>query len=256
MRLIFTCFLCLSCAVIFSLAEEESLLAKIRKKGVLVVGTTGDYKPFSYSQDGESYQGFDIMIADSFAQHLGVELVFTQTSWKGLIPGLLASKFDLGMSGITRTESRLKVACFSNPYLLIGKSPLVRLEDKGKYSSLEYIDQKGVKVGVNLGGTNEKYVRKVLKNATIIPYEDNLQVPKMVAEGVVDVMITDNIEALHYAKNSERLYAESPGKPFTSSCLAYITKKDDMSLVSELNVWMLSIEEEAWYKELRKKYLE
>jgi len=53
---------------------------------LLRVGTTGDYRPFSFQNDAtKSFEGVDIDMARALAKALGVEVEFVQTSWPHLI---------------------------------------------------------------------------------------------------------------------------------------------------------------------------
>ena len=48
----------------------------------IVVGTTGDYKPFTYlNRQTNQYEGFDIDVIRSFADVAGLEVEFVPTTW-------------------------------------------------------------------------------------------------------------------------------------------------------------------------------
>jgi hypothetical protein len=98
-KLLLASFVALSCA------SHADLLEDVQKKGYLTVGTTGDYKPFSYF-DGKDYSGYDIDVARHIAAQIGVEVRFVKTSWKGLVTDLVTHKYDIAMGGITRRISR------------------------------------------------------------------------------------------------------------------------------------------------------
>lgn len=219
--------------------QVESRLDAIMKNGYIRVGTTGDYKPFSYLNPttGE-YEGHDIDLAKKLADDLGVKVVFVKTTWPTLMDDLLADKYDIAMGGITRTLERAKKAQLSHPYINFGKSPMIRMADKDKYKSLADIDQPNVKIGVNPGGTNEKFVRANLKNAQIIVFEKNLEIPGKVASGEVDVMITDSIEAKSYAKEDQRLYSPLTDQTFTKSQMGFLMPRGDFVFGNWVNVWM------------------
>jgi cyclohexadienyl dehydratase len=219
--------------------QVESRLDAILKNGYIRVGTTGDYKPFSYLNPttGE-YEGHDIDMAKKLAEDLGVKVVFVKTTWPTLMDDLLADKYDIAMGGITRTLERAKKAQLSRPYINFGKSPLIRMADKDKYKSLADIDKPNVKIGVNPGGTNEKFVRANLKNAQIIVFEKILEIPGKVATGEVDVMITDSIEAKSYAKEDQRLYAPLTDQTFTKSQMGILMPRGDFVFGNWVNLWM------------------
>ena len=103
--------------------SSPSNLDRILETGVLVVGTTADYRPFTYREQGE-LRGYDIDLARLIAAELQVEIEFRPTSWSRLVPDLQEKKFQLAVGGITRTLPRQTRAGFTDPVLTIGKCPL------------------------------------------------------------------------------------------------------------------------------------
>ena len=139
-------------------SSGNSRLDTIIERGSILVGTTGDYKPFSIiDKTTGDFVGYDIDAAKLLAEALGVKVVFVQTSWPTLMKDLLDDKFDIAMSGITRTYARQKQAHFSHGYFPFGKSPLVRAQEKAKFTSLEAIDQlvEGLGASLALGFSTE-----------------------------------------------------------------------------------------------------
>ena len=179
-------------------------LAALRRVGVLRVGTTGDYAPFS-SDAGGVLRGLDIDLARDLAGALGLRPVFVPTSWSGLMADLRAHRFDLALSGITATEERAREAAFSVAYLEDGKTAIARRADAPRFSSLAAIDQPGVRVIVNPGGTNERFVRERVRRAEILLHADNRTIFSVLAEGRADVMFTDGIEVRLQARRDPRL---------------------------------------------------
>ncbi|MEZ0313516.1 MAG: transporter substrate-binding domain-containing protein [Myxococcota bacterium] len=160
----------------------------------LKVGTTGDYRPFSLWQ-GSQPEGADIAMAKAYAKAQGREVVFVRTKWTTLLEDLHAGWFDLAMSGITITEQREREAAFSRPYFQGYKVAVVRCGDTQRFASLADVDQKGVRVIYNNGGTNEAFARRTIKTASLESEADNLRVFARLVDGDVDVFFTDNIEA-------------------------------------------------------------
>ena len=72
-------------------------LDRIRAAGVLRVGTTGDYTPFSLLQPDGSYQGADIEMAYDLGEMIGVRVAFVPTVWVDLLDGFPAHGFDIAM---------------------------------------------------------------------------------------------------------------------------------------------------------------
>jgi ABC-type amino acid transport substrate-binding protein len=82
-----------------------------------------------------------------------------------------------------------RVALFSAPVMRAGKAAIARCADRERFGSLAAIDQGGVKVLVNPGGTNERFDRAALHAAEIVPFADNLAIFDALAAGQGDVMI-------------------------------------------------------------------
>ncbi|MFF2157675.1 transporter substrate-binding domain-containing protein [Paenibacillus chitinolyticus] len=237
--------------------KYESRLDQIVAQGYIRVGTTGDYRPFTYlNPETKQYEGYDIDAAKQLAKSLGVEVRFVQTSWPNMMTDMLADKFDIAVGGVTRNTDRQKKAQMTEGYITFGKSPLIRLEDKDKYKSVEDINKPTVKIGVNPGGTNEVFVREHLKNANVTVVQNNLDIPGLVADGTYDVMITDNIEALTYAKKDKRLYAALSDNTFTKSEKAFMIQRGDTIFENYLDVWMDEMKLQGKFDELRKTWVE
>lgn len=97
-------------AGILAQASQPSHLDTIIGRGHIVIGTTGDYRPFSFARSDGSFEGIDIDAAHALGDALGVEVKFVKTSWPNLVAGLRDGRYDIAMSGITRnaraSESR------------------------------------------------------------------------------------------------------------------------------------------------------
>ena len=189
--------------------ESQATVAKIKECGVLLVGTTGDYRPLSYREDTGEYWGFGIEVAQRIAKELGVDIAFVPTSWPTLSSDVLSEPqaFDFALGGITITAKRLETMDMSEGYLANGKTILCRKEDAQKFRSLSELDKSDVLVMVNPGGLNEKFAYENLKNAKIIVHNRNEEIPSLVAEGKADIMITEITEAPWYVQNDTRLSA-------------------------------------------------
>lgn len=218
---------------------QRSGLDVVRERGHILVGTTGDYRPFSFlnPSTGE-YEGLDVDAARLLGEALGVEVRFVATTWSTLSGGILDARYDIAMSGITRTLDRLTSVGLTDAYATLGKCPLVRASDRDRFRTLADIDRPGVTIGVNPGGTNESFVRASMRQAEIVVIERNLDIPDAVAAGEVDVMITDNVEAVLVARDRPELHAVSPDAPFTREDVGYMVRRDDQAFLNWLNLWL------------------
>ena len=232
------------------------VLRAIRERGVLRVGTAGDYQPMSYlDPETGTYVGFDAELAADLAEALGVTVEFVPTSWPTLMEDTLAGKFDLAVCGITVTDARKEAALMSDGYLENGKTVLCRAEDAEKYTSLEAINRPEVRVMENPGGLNEKFARENLPDATLIIHEVNQEIPGLVAAGEADVMITEIMEAGYYTGLDARLAAPLIREPFTNGELGVLMPRGSEDLLEFVNAFLAEEKASGRIGELAEKYI-
>jgi len=177
-----------------------STLQRVRTTGALRVGLTGDYAPFSLEHPDGSLSGTDVILAERLADTIagdgleGVEVHYIRTSWRTLLPDLLAGKFDVALGGISVTPDRLAAAAFTTPYHHGGKTFIARCADGGRYATLALADMPSVRLLVNPGGTNERFVRAQFRHASITVVPDNRAVFAALLAGDGDLMVTDDVE--------------------------------------------------------------
>jgi chorismate mutase-like protein len=218
-------------------AAPASRLDEILARGVLRVGTTGDYKPFSYRVGTGGFIGLDVALAGDLAKTLGVKLQIVPTTWGAMMADLGEDRFDLAMGGVSISLERQKRAWFSIPYLRDGKTPIARCEDARKFQTLADIDRPEVRLIVNPGGTNERFARANAPHATLTVFPDNVAIFDRIAAGEADVMITDAIETRLQQRLHPRLCAIHPDAPFDFSEKAVLLPRD-AALKAYVDQWL------------------
>ena len=214
-------------ASVASQPAESSRLDAILSAGTLRVGTTGDYKPFTYlNPQTQKFEGMDIDLAEAMGKALGVKVEFVKTSWSNLLPDLLADKYDIAVGGVSVTLERQKKGLFSDPLMRDGKTPITRCENKDRFQTVADIDKPGVRMIVNPGGTNEKFARANIHNAQIEVHPDNVTIFDQIVAGKADLMITDAVETRLQQKLHPELCAVHPDQPFDFSEKAFLLPRD------------------------------
>jgi cyclohexadienyl dehydratase len=235
-------------------AWAQSRLDDIISRGILRVGLTGDYRPFSLREPDGTYTGLDVDMANSLADALGVRLEIVATTWSSLLADLGAGKFDVGMGGISITLARQKVAFFSQPMMRVGKAAIARCTQKERFGALADIDRPGVKVVVNPGGTNERFDRANLHQADIMLFPDNTRIFDELVAGHADVMITDSVETKLQQKLRPELCAIHPDQPFDFGELGYLLPRD-VVLQQFVDLWLHIAKESGTLGRLEGNYL-
>ncbi len=227
-------------------AAHAGPLDDARAAGVLRVGTPGDYAPFSLRQPDGGYRGADVTEAERVAQALGLRLEWVPTAWGKLADDTRANKFDMAVGGISITPARREWADFSTVLVSDGKRPVTRCGDKDRYVTVASIDQPGVRVVVNPGGSNEAFAKANLSHATITVFPDNRTIANEIIEGRQDVMVTDGVEVDHDALVHPELCAAAVAAPFTHFENAFLLQKDPALAAAVDAVLDRDIKSGAW----------
>jgi len=231
-------------------------LDTILSRGILRVGTTGDFAPFSYrTAPSSKYQGIDIELVNDLAATLEVEVVFVQTQWGNLLDDLLNDRFDIGVGGITITPARKKLALFSAATSTNGKVAITRDENAHRFATLAGINQPGVRVIVNPGGTNEAFSREHFPNATIVLNKDNVTIFENLVAGHGDVMVTDRIEAVIKERRYPELQVANPDAPFNSFEFGFLLPRDQ-ALKTFVDNWLQSRRNDGTFGRVFEKELQ
>ena len=235
---------------------SSSRLDEILARGTLRVGSTGDYKPFTYRvAGGERFIGLDIALAEELAHSLGVRLQVVPTSWGTLVGDLAEDRFDIAVGGVSVTLERQKKAFFSLPTMRDGKTPIARCDDARRYQTLADIDRPDVRLIVNPGGTNERFARAHAPHAALTVYPDNVTIFDRILAGEADVMITDAIEARLQQRLHPKLCAIHPDAPFDFSEKAFLLPRD-VALKAYVDQWLHQAIETGLYARLNDQWLE
>ncbi|WP_408891457.1 ABC transporter permease subunit [Myxococcus faecalis] len=123
----------------------------------LRIGTDATYPPFESVKDGELV-GFDIELGALVAEELGAKVAWTNTSFDGVFPALMAGKFDLVISAVTITPERQQRLGFSTPYYTAGQLVVVRQGDTS-VTGIETLRGKtaGIQINTSASLVLEKY---------------------------------------------------------------------------------------------------
>ena len=134
--------LALTAAVALGLATAPASAETVR------IGTEGAYPPFNFMDENGQLQGFDVDIAQALCEAAEFECEFIIQDWDGIIPGLLAEKYDAIVASMSITEERKQVVDFTNKYY---QTPAKFVQRKGD----GHVIAEGVSADETVGNVDE-----------------------------------------------------------------------------------------------------
>src|SRR5580692_450534 len=100
---------------------SQSAFEIMEQRGSMIVGMS-TFVPWAMRDEQGKLVGFEVDVATKLAQDLGLKLDLVPTAWDGIIPALIAGKFDVIIGGMTITTKRNLTVNFSAPYDYAGSS--------------------------------------------------------------------------------------------------------------------------------------
>ncbi len=241
-----------------SQAKRNDILANIIKKHTLLVGTTGDYPPFTMTNVRDNtFRGYSIDVAKELAKYLGVKVKFVPATWTTLSAGVQAHKYDVAISGISITADRLKSVDFAKPHMnAAGLTPVVAKKDLGKYKTWHDLDKKNIRIALQLGTAAEQSARSHFKHATLYSVDSPAIDYTEILAGRADAAIVDSLYfGLTIHKNYPKLALVSSDKPMQSNPFGIMmSKSDTKTLKAKINQWIDLENKKGFFNKLGHKY--
>ena len=242
-------------AVLITPALGESRLQSILANGELRVGTTGDWNPMTMiDPNSKERTGFDIDIANALATDMGVKVVFVPTTWKTLVNGVVADKYDM-TSSASLSPKRALVAGYSGSYFAVEDVPLMLRKNKGKYNSWEDLNNPSVTVAVTLGTVQEKRAEVLFDNSKIIKVSSPARDYQEVLAGRADISMTSNLEAAKLVEQYPELMIVPVQKGRNPTPLAMLLPQSDQVWINYVNHWIILKKERGFFNQLKAKWL-
>ncbi|WP_249678870.1 ABC transporter substrate-binding protein [Pseudomonas abieticivorans] len=159
-------------------ALAGATLQRVEQKKELVGVLMESYPPFSFLNDQNQLDGFDVDVAKAVAQKLGVKLRLETPSWDVIAAGHWSGRYDICICSMTPSKARAQVFDFPVEYYASPAVIVVNAKDERIHSAK---DLSGLKVGLTSASSYESYLNKNLviegKEDTPLVYPfDNVQI--------------------------------------------------------------------------------
>lgn len=238
----------------FSGLAHAGLVDDAVKRGTLRVGMDPTYMPFEMTNKRGEIIGFEVDLLKAMAKAMGVKLELVSTSYDGIIPALLTDKFDMIGSGMTLTQERNLRVNFSEPFIVVGQTLLIRKELQGKIQSYKDLNDAQYRITSKIGTTGEMVAKKLISKAQYHGFDNEQEAVMDVVNGKADAFIYDapyNVVAVNKAGAGKLVFLD---QPFTFEPLAFGLKKGDYDSLNWINNWLNQIRHDGTYDRIHAKW--
>lgn len=239
-------------------AAALALFAQTASAETLRIATEGAYPPFNYTEPNGQLAGFDVDIARELCTRLKAECEIVAQDWDGIIPGLLANKYDLIVASMFITDERKQQVDFSEPYYRAAMT-LVAPKDAGLTDfSPEGLADKVI--GAQAGATQGDYATATYTQSDVRLYPAQDEVNLDLAGGRIDLQVGDMLPMVDWTMNSEDgACCELVGEPITDPAfvgegVGIAMRKGQDDLRGRINAALAEMRADGAYKALNDKY--
>ncbi|WP_372803288.1 transporter substrate-binding domain-containing protein [Paracoccus seriniphilus] len=244
--------------IVATVFAAMTLMGGMASAEVLRIGVEGAYPPFSQKEADGTLTGFDIDIALALCAQMDRECELVEQEWDGMIPALIARKYDAIVASLSITEDRKKQVDFSEKYYF---TPSRFIAKEGAEFELTPEGTKGLKIGVLRGTTLQCHVEKAFPDADLRLYNTQEDVFADLATGRLDLQLNNTLGAMDGFLNTEQgegfaFYGDDVDDP---ECLGegmgIAVRKGD-PLADEFSAAIRAIREDGTYARINDKYFD
>ncbi len=237
-------------------AAANSVIDEILQRGKIVVGLS-TFVPWSMRDKKGDLIGFEIDVSRQLAADMGVDIDFVPTAFDGIIPALLAKKFDVIITGMVIKPQRNLTVNFSDPYayLTVGMAANKKMADELGLSTLEDWNSSKVTLTIKRGTAPGETAARLFPKARVRQFDDDAQALQDVLNGNAHAFLTSEPKPTYYVlDNPEVLYHPFGIGPFDPSASAFAVRKGDPDALNFFNNWIRYRSLDGWLEETHDKW--
>ena len=239
-------------------ATAETTLERIKRTGKVTVGTEAAFPPFEFVENGKIV-GYGKDILDYIIADLGVELVQLDLPWQGILPGVLAGKFDFVATTVSVRPKRAKTYAFTVP---IAEGTSWLMKRKGDTSIMSVDDVAGKIIAAQLGSggqaaaedwEKDMQARGVGSFGELKLFTAYPELFMAVANGTADV-VAGPLPTLAVASKKSKGTFELVGPIRDPSYMGWVTRPEDTDLRDYLSSIILEMRDNGKLYESQDKW--
>jgi len=228
---------------------KESVLETIKKNGTLKVGMA-TFVPWAMRNKEGDLIGFEIDVATKVAEDMGLKVEFVPTAWDGIIPALIAGKFDVIIGGMSITAQRNLTVNFTVPYAHSGQGVAANIELASDLAWPDGYNDTKVTFACRRGATPCTAIAKIFPKATVRQFDDDAQAFQEVLNGNAHAVVSSQPKPNFYRlDNPEKIFDPADGENLTKGDEAFALRKGDPDALNFFSNWITVNTSNGWLEE-------
>lgn len=222
------------------------------------VAVEGIFPPFNYLDSNNTLQGFDVEIANALCDEARLNCEFVAQDWDGMIPNLLAGKYDTIISSMSMSTERKEKVKFTARYY---DSPSVFIVQKSSpLKRMQAGDLAGKKLGVTSSTAQASFANDHYGGAERIVYPSSPDLYKALEAKKVDVILEDKLAIYDWLTNTKagsccEFRGEDIKDPkYFGEGAGIAVRPDDTDLLQRLDQALQKIQTDGTYDRINAKY--
>ena len=221
--------------------------AAFAQNNVLRVATDATFPPMEFVENGKK-TGFDVELVEAVAAKMGKKVEWIDIDFKGLVPGLVAKRYEMAVSAIYITDERKKVVDFTQPYYAGGLVAMVK--DGSPIAKLT--DLNGKKVSVQVGTKSVGFMTENYPKVQRVEVEKNQEMFNLVDIGRADAAVTGKPAAFQYIRTRGGMKVLP--EQLTTEEYGMAVRKDMPELTAAVNKALEQLKADGGYKVIVDKW--
>lgn len=235
-----------SAAGIHQQIAADSVIEKVVNRGTLRVGMD-IFVPWAMKNKKGELIGMEIDVARKLAKDMGVKVRFVPTKWSGIIPALMAGKFDVIIGGMSVTPKRNLKINFTRPYYYSSQGLLANIR-MTKGFRLQDFNSPKVSLAARLGSTAAIAAKKNFPLAKLRLFDDEPSAVQEVRNGRVHAMVGSQPLPAQMAVEAPKLL-KAYKEQLMKEPICFGVRKGDVDVLNYFNNWIEIQRSKGWIQE-------
>lgn len=234
----------------FGLLLGSLLAFPVFAQDTLRIATEGAYPPFNFIDASGEVKGFDVDITSALCAEMGADCELVTQSWDGIIPGLIAGRYDAIIASMSITPERQEAVSFSEPYYS-NKLQFIAPNE----SDFMPADAADAVIGAQRATIAAQWLQDNIPEAEIRVYDTQENAYLDLESGRLDAVLADVYVSYEWLDSDEGAAYEFKGDPvYGDDKIAVAVRKGNEALAERFSEAIEAIRADGTYQAINADY--